>query len=294
MNGAQGRRQPRYDGDVRACCLAWLAVAGCGRYSFDESIDHVGRCDEPFGMPVPIDTGGRELRAPAVTADELELFAQSTTGPNQLFVMTRGSKQDAFSAPVLVDGPFNSSGTSQSSPSISADGLDLYMTSHTANAYVNRAHRETRTSPFGELEGTGSYGEADVSSDQLEIYQQDYRTPIGWMSRTSTRVSFSNFQSLGVPVNDDNDLDGSGPSISHDGRELYFYSTRSGPRLIYVARRAEPGDAFLDVEPVDLDVGEGSPLNPEISSDGRRLYFEVERSGRYELYLASRCAGEAP
>lgn len=271
--------------------LVWLTVvAGCGRVSFDTGIDFVGRCDEPWGTPRLIDTGGIALRAPTVTTDDLEMFAHDSSFPTDIFTMTRSSRTAAWSLPRRLPAPPNTE-SSEASPSISDDGLDLYLMSATANAYVYRAHRETRDAPFAAFEGTGSYGDADVAAGQLEIYHQDYMTPIGRSTRASRDEAFGNFTALGPAVNDGSG--NSGPSISHDRLDLYFHSDRDERRQIYVAHRATTEDEFTEVELVELDVrGDvAALLNPEISADGRHLYFEIERPTGSQLYVAGRCDG---
>jgi Tol biopolymer transport system component len=166
------------------------------------------------------------------------------------------------------------------------------MIEHTGNAFVVRAHRDSRDVPFTELAGTGGFGDPDIADGQLEIYQQDFRTPIGRMTRATKADSFSDFVSVGDAVNDGSE--NSGPSISHDQLDLYFYSNRLGPRRIFVARRASVGDSFDDVELVDLDIGGDSTslVDPEISADGRHLYFGVETPESLQIFVASRCTGD--
>ena len=83
------------------------------------------------------------------------------------------------------------------------------------------------------------------------------------------------------------------PSISGDGRSLYFVSTRDGDRDIWLSERATAEDDWE--APVNL----GPPINnrpsrdasPSISADGRSLYFDSirpDRLGQIDLWVARR------
>lgn len=93
------------------------------------------------------------------------------------------------------------------------------------------------------------------------------------------------------PVVNSPSVDGA-PSISGDGLALYFHSTRQsgGAELdLYVSRRAAidlPWEA-----PVSLGAVLNSPasdLEPDLSRDGRYLFFVSQRSGDTEIYVSRR------
>lgn len=273
-----------YDGRVRGLILLVVA-AGCGRAGFDTSIDFVGPCTEPFDRPIQIPTGLTQISAPTVTADELELYGHAG---GQLHRMQRATKNDAWSLPVALPSPIQTP-NDVSNPSISEDGLDLYMIEHTGNAYVAHAHRDSRTAAWVGTGTTGGFGSPSISADQLELYQQDFRTPIGRMTRPTIDDQFVDFTPLGDAINDGSDS--SGPAISHDRRELFFHSNRLGSTRIFVALRDTPTAAFDVVEQVELEIDDTASLfDPQISADGRHLYFAVDRAGATQLYVAARCA----
>jgi serine/threonine protein kinase/Tol biopolymer transport system component len=79
------------------------------------------------------------------------------------------------------------------------------------------------------------------------------------------------------------------PSISADGRELYFDSNRSGDYDIWFTTRATKDDDWGT--PVNL----GSPVNgpfwdqrPCISANGRMLFFCSLRSGGWDIWVTTR------
>jgi WD40-like Beta Propeller Repeat len=80
--------------------------------------------------------------------------------------------------------------------------------------------------------------------------------------------------------------------LSADGLELYFSSTRAGEHLhsdLYVARRASLEAAFeAPALLVDLDDPASDERMPWVSPGGDKLYFASNRSGQFELYLATK------
>lgn len=278
---------PDYDGRVRGASLlvaAMVASAGCGRVSFDTSTGFAVPCTEPFDRPIQIPTGLVQIAAPTVTADELELYGHAG---GQLYRMARASRTDAWSLPVALPSPIGTP-NDVSNASISEDGLDLYMIEHTGNAYVAHAHRDSRTGAWVGTGTTGGFGAPSISADQLELYQQDFQTPIGRMTRPTIADQFVDFTPLGDAINDGSDS--SGPSISHDRRELFFHSNRLGSTRIFVALRDVPDADFDVVEQVELEIDDTASLyDPQISADGHHLYFTVDRAGDVQLYAASRC-----
>jgi hypothetical protein len=69
------------------------------------------------------------------------------------------------------------------------------------------------------------------------------------------------------------------PSISADCRELYFVSERRGRREIFVATRDTCTGRFADPRPLEIGVPGWVPQGPEISSDGRELFFHARDNG---------------
>ena len=92
-------------------------------------------------------------------------------------------------------------------------------------------------------------------------------------------------------------LDGC-PFLSRDGLQLYIASNRPGGLGnldIWVAERSTPDDGFGT--PVNL----GAPINtqfqeqtPTITDDGTILLFSSNRTGNFDLYMATRTIRPEP
>jgi len=193
-----------------------------------------------------INTTGWELY-PDISSDGLELYFVSFRGGSggSIWVTKRATRNDDWGPPVNLDRFFSSGGAFEAGPAISFDGLELYL--------------------------NDGYANEEDSSDLWKL------------SRSSVSDPWGQFMSLGPTVN--SSAHDGGPSISSDGRMLFFTSSRSGglgDRDIWVARRAKPGDAWG--APVNLGPKVNTPgyeIGPSISADGRTLYFQ---SGHYRGY----------
>ena len=168
----------------------------------------------------------------------------------------------AFGEPTNL-GPIINSASGEGSPTISADGLELY---------------------FGS-DRPGGYGGNDL-----------------WVStRPSTDAEWAAPVNLGPVVNSAT-AEGT-PSISPDGLTLFFSDWGDprpgghGSVDLWVTTRASKDDAWG--EPVNLGPtinGEGFEVTPEISSNGLELYFESERPGGLgldDLYVSTRPSADA-
>lgn len=264
---------------LRVVVLAFAAA--CGRVDFDANAPDAGPCTEPWGTPVELMVGVSGYKHPSVTADELELYVSMS---DDLYVLTRSTRASAWGSPTLLPSPPNSPTIIDTEPAISADGLTLYFASYRmGNSPIFSTTRASRTAEWAAEEQTGVYGQGDVSDDELEIFTSDYLTPIERHARATRAAPFNGRTPLNALINDGST--NASPTISGDGRELYFTSTRGGGEPeIWVARRDTRIADFTVVEPVGFE-----GYVPEISSDGRHLYFSAYVGGVYPLYLASRC-----
>ena len=137
-------------------------------------------------------------------------------------------------------------------------------------------------SPFGE--------EAlSVSADGLELFFDSGRPggeggfDLYVATRDTLEQPFGNVRNLGLLNTREHDAC---PSISADGRELYFCRDRN----LYVARRTAPGDLFEEVRALEEVNTEADNAFPNISADGLELYFAASAAGLdgFDLYVATR------
>jgi len=200
-----------------------------------------------------------------------------------------------FGEPVNLGTPMNSS-ASDTLDFVSADGLEMYLTSDRSGGYgswdIWVSTRETIDDDWAIPENLGptiNTNQPDflayMSSDNLELYFTSYNRSGGygiddiWVSRRTTRNDpWGTPVNLGPEVNSSSN-DGT-PSISPDGLELYFVrrSGGYGSDDIWVSKRATKNDPW----------GEAMNLGPVVNSsaseafpflffDGLVLFFSEER-----------------
>ncbi len=206
----------------------------------------------PVNLGPPVNIWSAEA-FPAISADGLELyfcdgpagFRPGGFGSTDLWVAKRTSASQDWGIPENL-GPIVNTASAEGMPSISADGLELYLSF--------------------ELSGAGS--------GNWEIYVT---------KRPTTDAQWGTPVNLGLPVST-SAMEG-WPGISADGLMLFYCSTRSGGSGgpdIWVATRATK-DAPWD-EPVNLGPTINSSTweaTPYLSPDGSTLYFASDRAGGY-------------
>jgi len=200
-------------------------------------------------------------------------------------------------------------------PSISADGLTLFFYADFAGTgleglfpgygggdlYV--ATRPTKSADWGQPTNVGAAvsssayeRDPDISADGLTLYFcSDREGGSGGLdlwatTRPTTVANWTEPVNLGPTIS--SSVSDGDPSISADGRNLYFCSYRSGDGDLYVTTR--PAKDANWTEPVNL----GSPVNssddersPCICGEGRTLFFHSTRpggSGNWDLWVTTR------
>jgi len=188
------------------------------------------------------------ISVPSVTtADGLQMFFQTRRlggyGENDIWTATRPTIDTAWGQAVNLGPVINSSGN-ELSPSLSADGLELYFSSRRPG-------------------GVGHY-------DLWVVMRASVDDPWGEPSNLGSVVN-SPFQDTHA-------------SLSPDGLVLFFDSARPGGSggilELYATRRATRSDPWE--QPVNLGPVVNSSVGEElaqISADGSTLFFDSDRPG---------------
>ena len=212
-------------------------------------------------------------------------------------------------------GPTVNSSVRDDRASISSDGLELYFASDRPGGYGDSdlyvAIRPTTDAPWGEPFNLGPIVNTStrergprLSFDDLSLLFHSNRpggsggTDLHIATRTTKEAAWGIPVNLGPTVN--SSVNDATASISPDGLELYFHSSRSGGlggADLYVATRPTIHDDWG--EPMNL----GSPVNtsdydygPNISPDRLTLFFYSNRPGGYgssDIWMARRIRIEA-
>ena len=210
-----------------------------------------------------------------------------------------------FGTPTNLGPTFNSSGY-DFSPSIRADGLEIYLESDrsggegTYDIWVST--RASKEDDWGAPTNLGApintpdwQNGPSISADGLELYFNDWGL---WVVRRATVTD-----PWGEAENDSliniNAMGGSGPSLSSNGLSMFLYTRNDWD--LYVSTRFTRDDLWS--EPVNLGPtvnGDNSTWrnrDTSISADGLSLVFTSNRdggSGGMDLWMTRRTTIDGP
>jgi WD40-like Beta Propeller Repeat len=292
--------------------LGGVAAAGCGRFWFDPVPDgpDAVQCTawSPFSAPVVLP--GPVLSAvddwtPSPTRGELEIYFHSyrDSVEAQLYRGTRQQISDPFGAATLVVETDTASGQ-QFSPTLTADGLLLvYADSSSGPFKLTQATRSAADASFdtpAEMPVVNSGPTADdnypaLTADGLRLVLASTRLGANhrvFEARRSDRASaFSTPVELDT-ANPGNAEDWS-PSLSADGLDLYFSSTRGevGGFDIYTAHRDNVDQPFVPPKLIPELSSTGDDIGPKLQPDNATLYFNYNADtggGNADIWVSRR------
>ena len=296
-------RRNRKTREILICCLVATGVLMVAARS--------AKADFVFGeaenLGAPINTSYDDGTT-YISPDGLLLYFASNLpggyGQYDMWMATRLTKEDAWGTPVNL-GPTVNASTDDGCPTMSADGLELYFTSDRPGGVggfdIWVTTRASVSEPWGEamnlgqtVNGSQFDATPSITSDGLSLFFGSNREKIGtahpsycyvYMTTRPTRNDpWGEPVRLGPTVNPGLEYDSDYPSISADGKVLFFSSNRPGgignSWDIWAATRptadAEWGTA-VNLGPTVND--SFNDLWPSISPDASTLYFLSERPG---------------
>jgi Tol biopolymer transport system component len=233
--------------------------------------------------------------SPTVSAAETELlFTSDRTGQQDVFIATRARKTDSWSPPVNAGPLVNDPAADDFSLRLSNDGLTLYFASvrrggfGAADIYVTT--RASRQLPWAPAQNAGAVVNTTAfeafptpNADETTLYFERSTTMASddadiWMTTRATRGDRWR-EPARVDALNSNSAEFS-PSISVDGRTMYFATARRGRVEVWSSTKTRDGEAWTMPQPLGdaLNVPGSLTLAPFISSDERTLYFMAARS----------------
>lgn len=218
------------------------------------------------------------------------------------------------STPVNL-GPTVNSPAMDQAPSISTDGLTLYLTSTRADGFggtdIWMTTRESEHAPWRMPENLGSAINSQandwascLSADGLSLYFASNRPQGFGGDDIYVSIRPTPGDPWGVPVNlgakVNSPKDDSYPSISTDGLSLFLGSFRPGgcgPGDLWMTKRATIDEAWGSLANLGPLVNtQGIESAPDISSDGLMLFFSSSRSegaGAHDIWVTRRVTKDA-
>jgi len=272
--------------------LVACALAGCGRFDFDTAARDatadactLGAFTPPTELPGPIQSPDDDWY-PTPTLGETQLYFHSyRTGSlgADLWYATRADIASPFDTPIRIVELATTD--DENMPTLTEDALDLIYAidpaagpsdlwetqranttdswpAPVAVAGVNGA--STDTSPFIDAEGLrlvfASSGRSDGVGglDLYETTRADRQSPFQPVVHLDTLASAQ---------------DDFAPTLSADGLEIIFSSTRSGNAHIYKARRPTLEQPFAAPSPIAAVTSMMDDVGSRLAPNGRTLYF---------------------
>lgn len=222
-----------------------------------ERLNPTAPWSEAVVLPAPVTSAPHSSMCPTISGDgRILVFASERPGglgSFDLWMSTRAGAADAFGEPIHLPGDINSTDTDRA-PCLSEDGLTLIVSSGREGGHGRcdlwMTTRPTVDAPFESLVNLGPNingplwdESAALSSDGLTLIfgQMDEAVRdqnLLMATRPSRSEPFGPAKSLGPAINTP-DFEFQ-PALSHDGRFLFFQSSRPGgpsPLSVYVSER---------------------------------------------------------
>ena len=233
---------------------------------------------------------------PTLTEDLCEiLFFSDRGGNDDIWTARRDNPDDPWAPPTAVE-ELNSSDREQS-PAISRDGLRLWYHSSRDPAGIWQTSRATREDawdepvplPIEDIEPAGV-----VVAPTVDLLELRMAVSLGTGDSRDVyelvRPSWAGPWSDPAPVTGLNQegASDSAPFFIDEGRELLFFSGRTGLGDLYWAYRETLAAPVTRVEALtELNAPDSFEAHPHLSVDRRVIYFGSNRTGNADIYRAA-------
>ncbi|MDD9934851.1 MAG: hypothetical protein OXT09_14675 [Myxococcales bacterium] len=282
--------------------LLLVAAVACG----DGPVLTLGDADPPrfrFGPPelvVELSVSAKTDN-PSLTEDMLEIYftSERNGGPADIFVAERTDRALPFGPAQWVE-ELSGPGV-ETSPAVSADGLAIWFASDRIGGQggldIWLSMRASRADPWSAPENLDVLSSAgnDIPRPpgqraRVMPMASDVDTPpfyqIQLAERGDAQVSFD--APVAVPELSFPEESTVDAFLTDDGLTLFYVSGPAfGPADLFVATRRSTADAFERPTLIEELSSPADERDPWLSPDGRELFFSSDRSGEYDIYVAT-------
>jgi Tol biopolymer transport system component len=262
----------------------------------------------PFGAPELVAglgiSAANDSFGPAPSADGLTLYLSSVGTQEDVFFATRSTRANLFTGTQLVAG-VNDPSAADGTPFISADDRALYFfsTRPDPEAPGDRdlwvATRAGAGEPFSAPALVPGVNSAELehlprlTPDGLSLLFVSGRDTVNLGSNIWQADRVAPSAPFGVAIElpgVNSDARDEGFWLSADGLTVFFASNRQpeSGMDIWVAARADVGDAFGEPENLSVLNTAGIEIDPALTLDGFELFFASDRGGSMQLYRSAR------
>ncbi|MGX7952060.1 hypothetical protein ACWPM1_05775 [Tsuneonella sp. HG249] len=215
-------------------------------------------------------------------------FNSNRSGNQDIYIASRADAGAGFDEPQRLPDPINTS-ADEFCPTIAA-GNRLYFSrassSDPGDLYVSQG---SKSKSWGPAQSLGPLVNTSAMEEAAAFYEDDGRRPVMLFSRRLANGSQGQILQIvdgsfvtavagGVNAVGSNNR----PSVTHDGRTIFFDSTRPGGRGepdLWSATRSSNLVAFGAASPLTDLNSSGFDARPTISWDGTELFFSSNRAG---------------
>jgi hypothetical protein len=272
-----------------------------------------GSWSAPSNIGAPVNSQPEDWQ-PFITKDGLSLYFVRGVAPNAKgWVAKRNSTDDPWGTPELLPDTINSMNVGF--PFVTPDGHWLYFNTTGGIVRSWRQNKKMESGPSGWQTPVNLGDNVNLGGGRHPWLFEDEETGETILYFVSQRFgSFDLFQSTmqpdgtfgpaeevaGINLNTAN-LEQE-PSVSHNGRELYFSTNRPGSqpdpitgnpsRDIWVSTRESTRDPWSEPQPVTVLNSPFVDGRPWLSWNGLGIYFYSARPGnvsqRFDIWMATR------
>jgi Tol biopolymer transport system component len=271
-----------------------------------DAVIELGDRDPPryhFDTPQPLSELSDPAKTdnPSLTADLREIFftSERSGGPAEIWTAKRTDASDHFGAPERVTA-LNSEAI-ETSPIVSPDGLTMWLGSDRAGGLgdldIWLSTRASRSASWSEPENLAVLNSVAKDIPRLPG-QHGLVMPLGsdrdergyyaifFATRDAKSRPFASPELLEeLSSRSVSTVDG---FLTDDGTGLFYVTGPAfGPADLYVTARRTPSEPFGEPVPLDDLNSPNDERDPWLSADGKQLFFTSDRSGHYEIYVAS-------
>ncbi|MGH2406026.1 MAG: hypothetical protein ACRDGN_16435 [bacterium] len=232
-----------------------------------------------------ISTSSSNEQDAALSKDGLSLYFVSDRtggiGGNDIWVSQRSDRDAQWGPPVNLGSPINTS-SNENTVALSRDGHWLFFgsgrpggfgASELYASYRDHVHDDFAWQAPANLGAGVNTADVELSPSYFEndegglpqLYFTRGRFPVPGGDIYVSELTADGSWGVAVPVAGVNSSAAErGPSVSHDGLNLYFWSNRSGAVHIFVSTRESVFDPWSAAQRVDVSLGESGEVEPFI------------------------------
>jgi Tol biopolymer transport system component len=220
--------------------------------------------------------------------DGLSLYFNSNrSGTQDIYVARRSTTSEGFGDPVRLPAPVNTTDKNEACPTIRAGGqlyfssdredpaYDLYVSKDGPKGWRDPENLGPNINAAGQLDESAAFYDADDGSEVMVFCRRQGASGKIYQSIDGAPATLVQ----GGPHSSAADCR---PSVTHDGKTIFFDSTRTGglgAQDLYYSTRSSTSEVWGPAVHLQSLSSPGFDARPSVSWDGRMLTYSSVRTG---------------